>query len=278
MYNLEVISVEPEVRRYATPLLFVHGAYVAAWCWEENFLPYFAKQGFSAHAISLRGHGNSEGGLSLHSHTIRDYVEDLAWAVDQLDAPPVLMGHSMGGMVVQKYLEENKVPGAVLLNTIPHSGVGMAAFEIAMRAPFSYVQMYLAQNWGTQFSTSSFSRDMLFSKDTSESSLQRYQNLFQAESQAAIMDMSGMDLPLPHKVRDVPMLFLGSEGDQLFSCNMVQKTAQCYGEDAVFFPESGHMLMLDAQWKQAADHIVDWMEANALSAAIDTDVKVAKTA
>jgi hypothetical protein len=45
MVELEVISRQPERRRFKTPLLFVHGAWHGAWCWEEKFLPYFADRG-----------------------------------------------------------------------------------------------------------------------------------------------------------------------------------------------------------------------------------------
>ncbi len=41
------------------PLLFIHGAWHGAWCWDEHFLDFFANNGFHAVALSLRGHGNS---------------------------------------------------------------------------------------------------------------------------------------------------------------------------------------------------------------------------
>jgi pimeloyl-ACP methyl ester carboxylesterase len=49
--QLEVIANAKNETRPA-PILFVHGAWHAAWCW-ENFLPYFAQQGYAAYAISL---------------------------------------------------------------------------------------------------------------------------------------------------------------------------------------------------------------------------------
>ena len=60
--KLEIISREPKEKRFETPLLFLHGTGHAAWCRDENFLPYFPEKGFSSHALSLRGHGKSEEG------------------------------------------------------------------------------------------------------------------------------------------------------------------------------------------------------------------------
>jgi non-heme chloroperoxidase len=59
--DLEVF-VAPAGEAHETPLLFVHGAYTAAWCWDENFLPWFAEQGYAAYAVSLSGHGPAAGG------------------------------------------------------------------------------------------------------------------------------------------------------------------------------------------------------------------------
>ena len=103
--KLEVISKLPSSPRPAPPILFVHGAWHGAWCWDEFFLDYFAAHGFEAHALSLRAHGASEGRAQLHRCRIRHYVEDVAAVAARPQTSPILVGHSMGGFVVQKFLE-----------------------------------------------------------------------------------------------------------------------------------------------------------------------------
>lgn len=78
--KLEMISKVPPINPQPTPLLFVHGAWHGAWCWDVHFLDYFAQHGFAAHAVSLRGHGNSEGRSKLRGTRIADYVQDVAAA------------------------------------------------------------------------------------------------------------------------------------------------------------------------------------------------------
>ncbi|WP_220348217.1 alpha/beta hydrolase [Alkalilimnicola ehrlichii] len=107
--QLEVLEHHPERPVSDTPLLFVHGAYAGAWCWDAHFLPYFARRGYHAYALSLRGHGESAGHESLHSAGISDYVQDVASVVERFDSPPILVGHSMGGMVVQSILSAIKL-------------------------------------------------------------------------------------------------------------------------------------------------------------------------
>jgi pimeloyl-ACP methyl ester carboxylesterase len=97
------------VNLHPVPLLFVHGAWHAAWCWDEHFLDFFADKGYRALAVSLRGHGNSPTLKPLRSCSIADYVHGVASVADSLPTTPVLIGHSMGGFIVQRYLESHHV-------------------------------------------------------------------------------------------------------------------------------------------------------------------------
>ena len=59
--KLEVIAHGSAAMSRRPSLLFIHGGFHGAWCWDEYMLPWFARQGWHAVALSLRGHGNSEG-------------------------------------------------------------------------------------------------------------------------------------------------------------------------------------------------------------------------
>src|ERR1700712_1716796 len=102
---LEVIDKAPCGAVKPVPLLFVHGAWHGAWCWDEHFLEFFTDRGYRTAALSLRGHGRSQTNKPLRTCSIDDYVADVDSVVGDLLARPVLIGHSMGGLVVQKYLE-----------------------------------------------------------------------------------------------------------------------------------------------------------------------------
>ena len=84
------------------PLLFVHGGYGDAWCWEPYFLPWFAAKGWPAHALSLRGHGTSSGAETLFIAGLDDYVADVEHVAGELDAAPILVGHSMGAAICER--------------------------------------------------------------------------------------------------------------------------------------------------------------------------------
>ena len=116
---LEVIDRGQISESHPVPLLFVHGAWHAAWCWDANFLDFFAAKGYRAVALSLRGHGNSSTDKPLRACTAADFVEDITAVADSLPTRPVIVGHSMGGLFVQKFLESYTCPAGVLMSSMP---------------------------------------------------------------------------------------------------------------------------------------------------------------
>ena len=87
--------------------------------------------------VISRGHGGSDGRDHIDWHTINDFVDDLVKVVSQIDEPPVLIGHSMGGFVVQKYLEHHQAAGVVLLCSVPPQGLVASQFHLMFQKPLS---------------------------------------------------------------------------------------------------------------------------------------------
>ncbi|WP_242657874.1 alpha/beta hydrolase [Mycobacterium kubicae] len=97
----------------------MHGAFHGAWCWNAHFVDFFATRGFHVVAPSLRGHGSSQRDGPLRLRSIADFVADVAQIANSLASEPILVGHSMGGFIVQKYLERYSAPAGVLLASAP---------------------------------------------------------------------------------------------------------------------------------------------------------------
>ena len=145
---LEVIDKGRSTAAHATPLLFVHGAFHGAWCWDDHFLDYFADRGYHALALNLRGHGGSPSPAPINACSVLDYVQDVSTVADRLPVPPVVIGHSMGGFVVQKYLAVHAAPAAVLVASAPPTGIAPATVRVACR------------HWRDSMRTRSFSRPL----------------------------------------------------------------------------------------------------------------------
>ncbi|MCM2289465.1 MAG: lysophospholipase [Sulfuritalea sp.] len=254
----EVLTRLPVGTARPTPLLFIHGAYTAAWCWEEHFLPFFAEAGYAAHALSLSGHGRSPGRAHLDSFSIADYVRDVANTVAALPAPPVLIGHSMGGFVVQKYLEDHEAPGAVLMCAVPPQGLMSAALGMMFSKP-GMMQDLNSLLSGGKASLETL-REALFAQPVSLDDLKRYYKGSQSESHRAIWDMSLFGMPRASRVKRTPLLVQGAEFDHLIAASLVEMTARTYDVDANIFPGMGHGLMLERDWRKPAQQILDWLQ------------------
>ena len=266
--TLEVMSCHPaQPMPEAPPLLFLHGAYTAAWCWREHFLPHFAAVGYAAHALSFSGHGGSRGRNMLDSCSIDDYVNDVAEIVASLPEPPILIGHSMGGFVVQKYLERHSAPAAILMCSVPPQGLAASAFGMMFGRPALFSDLNQLMSGG-QVALDSL-RDALFAQPVALHDMTRYYHLAQPESHRAIWDMMLFNLPrtrealanLPRGCDD--LLVLGAELDTIISASLVEMTARTFGTPARIYPGMGHGLMLERDWQTVADDILAWLAERA---------------
>lgn len=256
---LEVISRYPSQGKHRTPLLFVHGAFTAAWVWSEHFLDWFAERGWPAHAISVRGHGGSEGHELLGQWGIDHYVADVMQVIEELGEAPVLIGHSMGGFVVQKCLEQHSFPAAVLMCSVPPKGLLASSMSLLWARPDLLGNLSQLMTGGPVDIDSL--KDALFAQPASLPDLQRYLLLSQMESQRAIWDMTMFNLIKPERLQPVPKLIVGAELDHIIPANQVRDTAELYGVEPVIFPGMGHGLMLERDWDHVAGVLNDWLMA-----------------
>lgn len=251
--HLEVITHRPTGTARPTPLLFVHGAWHGAWCWDEYFLPYFAERGYEVHALSLRGHGKSAGRVRWASAS--DYVNDVEQVARSLDRLPALIGHSMGGYVVQKYLEGRRAPAAVLLASVPVDGILSFMLRYAAQHPVAMLKTVVRLNPYWMVATPELSRAAFFSPDAPNAAA--YHQRLQAEAFRVALDSALLDLPNPVRV-NTPLLVLGAARDAVFTCQEQERTAAVYRAPLEWF-DLAHDMMLEPGWQAVADRIMVWL-------------------
>jgi pimeloyl-ACP methyl ester carboxylesterase len=242
---------------HPAPLLFVHGAWHGAWCWDEHFLDFFAAKGYRAVAVNLRAHGGRPSAKPLQRLSVDDYLADVIDAAGALPTPPIVIGHSLGGFLVQKYLELHDAPAAVLIASAPPTGTRPFVMRWMRERPGRFLRASLTGNSRHLLGTAELVREKLFSRHTPEADVVRYTARLQNESRRSTQGTM-LRLPRPDRVT-TPMLVLGAELDTCFLPREVHATARAYRTEATIFDGMGHDVMLEPGWQAVAEHIDRWL-------------------
>lgn len=255
---LEVIDKGQTSAEHSVPLLFVHGGCHAAWCWDEHFLDYFAEHRFRAIAPSWRGHGASTSAKPLSKCSMGDYLDDVTSVVDGLDESPVLIGHSTGGFLVQKYLERRNAPAGMLMASTPPQGILRASMRIWLRHPWTAMCANTIGQSHEIFNTPQLAREHLFSPYTPEEIVESCAARVEPDSMRAVFLDQVFGLPKAERIT-TPMLVLGGDDDGMISTDEVRATARVYDTEPELFPRMGHNMMVEPGWRDVADRIREWL-------------------
>jgi len=115
--KIYVLENEVVNQKFKNPLILIHGSWGAHWMW-KMYNEFFTKEGFKTYTLDLRGHGKSGGELA--GATMDDYVSNVESVVLEMNIEePVIIGHSMGGLVAVMYAENNNVKAMISINGSP---------------------------------------------------------------------------------------------------------------------------------------------------------------
>jgi pimeloyl-ACP methyl ester carboxylesterase len=250
--HLEILRRSPPTSSAQPPILCIHGAYHAAWCWEEHFLPYFAQHGYDAIAPSLRGHGGSDGRERIFQWRLTDYLDDVLRVADELGRPPILLGHSMGCTLALMYLERRPAAAAVLLAPAAVGAMRRSTLEWFVKHPRVTLAALLTRDMRRLLPTF---RPYFFSAGTPREQIDRYMARMQEESFHVVRDHASLAPPAARS--GTPILLLHGQADAI-PLRRHQALARRYGAALDTFP-LGHELMLEADWRHVADRILGWL-------------------
>lgn len=275
--ELEVFYAQAKTN-YKGCILCVPGICHGAWCF-ENFLSFFSDNGYDCYALSLRGHAGSGGHENLNDYKLSDYSDDVKRCIEycksekckyKMKSNPFLLGHSMGGAVVQKYIGEysNTVKGAILF--APATAGGMNLLKTLIDTFVLHKNLHIAANKasGKQITDDELFNAAFFDGRVSINEVRKYNTLLQAESGKILKN----DLFKPYTNNydiDIPILVIGSFADSYFPEKSLRKTAGAYGcteNDEVkklkILNDLCHDMMLDPDWEISAKDVLEFMERN----------------
>ena len=254
--KLELIKkLQPEGTEKGN-ILFIHGACMAAWVWEKNFMPYFFDQGYNVYAVSLRNHGASEKNDQLRWTSVLDYVKDIEQVIHEIGKPVFLVGHSMGGFISQHYIHQTtaNIKGVVLLCSAPSHGSWSLAGRLLQKAPLQFMISTFGFSWLPIMKNRKLLKSVMFSPDFPDERMLSIASQLQEESFLVFLEMLFWRLPKVKKAA-VPVMIVGAENDFLVAMRDTIKMASAYGVEPLIIEDASHCFMLEPGWENTADKI-----------------------
>ena len=258
--GLELLRAGTDEARPAT-VLFLHGAAGAAWMWAEHLMPALAAAGWRTAALSFRGHGGSAGRETLHGSGLLDYVLDARAAIAAIGGPVVLVGHSLGGLVAQMLLGDQRIRGLVLMATVPPEGLAGANWRLAFSDPVLWQEVARMPWVDTGFVSPVRLRSALFSDALPDHLAWSYIGRLQSESLRVLAEAQWPRPVASAQLLGVPSLVLGAAEDPLVPKDSLLRTAWLHGAEQATMDALGHAMMLDAGWPRVAETILRFLDA-----------------
>lgn len=248
-------------------ILMIHGAFSAGWAFEK-FRQFFEARGYRCIAPDLRHHNQSprhKPDPALGSTSMLDYLRDLRALIDGMDEQPILMGHSMGGLLCQMLAARGYGSKVVLLAPSPPAGIlPSSPFEM-----FSAAGVFASGiGWGqivmpdyhvaSQHSLDHLpprERKAIFSRLVPESGYALHEML------CWLLDPRQATRVDPRRV-GCEVLAISGGADPINPPDTVRQIAKRYGKRASYrrFRGCSHWLIEGPRWREIAQYCADWLE------------------
>ena len=196
--------------------------------------------------------------------SLLDYADDLEKLIRNLDEKPVIMGHSMGGLIAQILGSRGLAKSLVLLSSAAPAGILALKPSVIKSIPVAMIQ------WGfwrkpvkSTFESTSYSAMHLLSPKEQRDAYKRYVY----ESGRAVFEIgfwifdSRKAAFVDEKKIDVPVMVVSGSEDRITPASVHRKIALKYRNTATYmeFPHHAHWIFGEPGWESVAGHIHLWL-------------------
>ncbi|MEY4509583.1 MAG: hypothetical protein RLZZ450_1705 [Pseudomonadota bacterium] len=246
-------------------VVFVHGMWSQACVW-DGWLSAFSQSGYRCHVVALPAHHSDVSEVELACVGFDDCVDAVASVATGLERP-ILIGHSMGGLIVQKLAQTLLLSAAVLLN----SAAPRAVFPLRPVMLPGLARHFL--RWGLWKGVLRLSRReadyLLFSGlDETDRARWRASSLPESGLMAYQLGFGRLGWSRVHEVDltriTCPMLALAGGRDHMIPIGVSRAMSRFYGSKLRYReqPECGHWLIGEAGYPERIAEIHSWLSAH----------------
>lgn len=251
-------------------IVFIHGLFVNNTSWSD-WKAWFENKGYTVYTPANPGHEGTPSDLRSRIHPqlaqtgFKDVVMNIVKLIDSLPEKPIVVGHSLAGLVVQKLVEMDKVVAGISIDGAPPKNV-MAPFS-TIKTVFPVVNFF---KFNPVFMGSKeWYHHAFFNNFPKEKSDRLYDQVAVPESRKVARDtllksFAAVNLKKPHQ----PLLFIGGMNDHIFPADFTRRIAASYKDqnsitDFKAFEGRSHFICGEDGWEEVANYIYEWLRKNA---------------
>ncbi|MDQ2664874.1 MAG: alpha/beta hydrolase [Gemmatimonadota bacterium] len=251
-FHLDTIPVAGATK---APVLCLPGMFAGGWVF-DGLLPLLAARGYPASAISFRGHPPLPPIASMGQQSLTDFAVDATAAARALDRP-IVIGHSLGGLVALLMAEQNLIRAAVLVSPAPPRGISVLSPGILVRMA-SYLPAML---FSRAFLPTASHLNALVLNRVPDDERAAIRDRFVPDSGRAAREVTLGTYTVPPSAVRVPMLIVGAEHDRFIPVGVAHKMAKRYKAPFHLAAGHGHFLFAEPGWETQAAVVLDWIDA-----------------
>jgi pimeloyl-ACP methyl ester carboxylesterase len=261
-----------------TSVMFIHGLWLHATSWEP-WMARFRDEGYAVVAPGWPGdHETVEESRrdpeAIADHGIDDVVAHFAGIIEQMPEPPILIGHSFGGMIAQKLLGRDLAGAAVAIDAAQIKGVLPVPLS-ALRATLPVFKNPANRHRAVSLTAEQF-RYAFANAVSEEESAELFDRWTIPAPGRPLFEAAAANFS-PHSPAEVdtgnsgrgPLLLIASGKDHTVPESVTRSTLKQYRHseavtDLTTFPDKGHSLTIDSGWGEVADTCLSWLRKQSL--------------
>jgi len=252
-------------------VIFITGAFVSHTCWDQ-WIDYFAEHGYEAFAPAwpfkdapakaLREKQPYDSGLA--ALTLDQLIDYYASIAIRLPEKPIIVGHSLGGLIAQILINRNLGSAGVAIHPVPPQGVFPYEFTF-LRATFKLLGIFSSVKHTYLVNFNDFKRTFLngLPENMHADAYEKYAiPESRTVAKGGLTKAAAVDFAKEH----APLLITSGGRDNLIPVHLINRNYKSYKDnysitDYREFVNSTHGLLTDLSWREEADFILEWLRA-----------------
>lgn len=250
-------------------VLMIHGMSSGQWAW-DNYRSVLEAAGYACVAVTLPYHNTDSSAVAdpkLGTASLLDYAAALEQQIRALPEKPVIIGHSMGGLIAQILASRDLAQAAVLITPAPPAGIlALTPSVLKTFSPIIGRWNFWKQPFNFPQKTAQYA---ILNRLSAAQQTAEYAR-FVPESGRAAFEIGYWMLDRKHAARvdatqvRCPMLVIGATEDRITPASVVKQVAEKYSTASYRqYNQHAHMIMIEDGWQVVAQDVLTWIKQHA---------------